>query len=218
METTNCWAAELHPQWLKVTTRQQNSYQQWAAVVLQFCIIRGACLLGYCTPCHVNTKKKNTRLRHSRSTQASMIAWKHYIRIVAPLLSITKCPDYSKATNVSFGLLHMTAQHDVVQKEALIGLYSTVFATWEGSHKTMHIVAAKQCRTAVGTKQSDLMEMLSQGGFSDTSTFLSESLESKKVLLLLMALPFVYLALLNKILKGFHNNAWMEGTFSGQNF
>jgi cell division protease FtsH len=115
-----------------------------------------------------------------------------------------KRPDYSKATEASLGLLRTAAQHGIVRK-ALIGPHSIVFATQEGWRKTM------LPPNSAGL-QSDLMEMLSQGGCSDIST-LPESLGSKMVTPLLTALPFVYLALVYKMLKGIHNGSMDGGDF-----
>ncbi|KAL3913299.1 MAG: hypothetical protein SGILL_006551 [Bacillariaceae sp.] len=105
-----------------------------------------------------------------------------------------KRPDYAAAKEASLSLLRTAAQHGVVQK-ALIGPDQIVFSTREGWRKTV--------LPSQGI-QSDMMDLLSQGGCNDIST-MPESLGSKMVTPLLTALPFVYLALVYRILKGVRN-------------
>eukprot|EP00934_Nitzschia_sp_Nitz4_P003494 Nitzschia sp. Nitz4//scaffold122_size67431//49432//51081//NITZ4_006092-RA/size67431-processed-gene-0.47-mRNA-1//-1//CDS//3329534424//3484//frame0 len=125
--------------------------------------------------------------------------------ILAALVSLFKRPEYySKAVTVSLSMLQLAARNGLVKK-ALIGSGEVIYqdkmndkCTWKRSQLPPNSPGV----------QNDLLETLFDNGCQDISA-LPESVLSKLATPLLAALPFVYLALVYKMLQN------MNGTGGG---
>ena len=124
-------------------------------------------------------------------------------RAWAALLPMFQGQDYQKATNASLSFLRSVATKGLVER-ALVSTSGIIFLEKNrggGKRKGVWRKAALPPNSA--NLQSDLLEILTKGGCSDVSA-LPESLMSRLSTPLLAALPFVYLAIMAKILKRLH--------------
>jgi hypothetical protein len=161
---------------------------------------------------NTNTGEDNSsrQFRHPRQHQNNkMIGTYLYVSLKKVLSLITyvlpKRPDYTSAQEVSLSLLRTAAQHGIVQK-ALIGPSSIVFCTQDNQWKKTNLPHQHHNPTI----QNDMLDLLMNGGCNDIST-LPDSLGSKLVTPMITALPFVYLALVYRMLKKIHNGNAMDG-------
>jgi ATP-dependent Zn protease len=150
----------------------------------------------------------SSRRKHSITHHKKWESWRHLTNllgnILGKVLSVWQRPAYGTTREVSLTVLRTASQRHIIEK-ALIGPSYIVFSTQEGWNKTM-------LPRNSPTLQSDIVDWLSQGGCADISA-LPESLGSKLATPLLTALPFVYLVLVYRIFKGFHN-----GSLDGEDF
>ena len=115
------------------------------------------------------------------------------------LITLLQAPEYSKATESSLSNLRSAAVKGLVQR----ALLSSSEIVYQDRSSGRWRKTALPSGTAAATLQADLMEKLSQGGCSDISA-LPETFASKLASPAMMALPFVYLGLMYKILKNLH--------------
>ncbi|KAG7366315.1 ATP-dependent metallopeptidase HflB [Nitzschia inconspicua] len=189
---------------------KHNSYHRWAVLALAFtasCILykRPKWLVRYWTISAQPYGAGGGATSHPSQRYRLWSALSFLLgKIAASSLAMIKQPEYASAREASLTLLRTAAQQGVIQK-AFMGPSRIVFSTQDGWNKTT-------LPSNSPTLQSDLLELLHQGGCTDVSA-LPESLGSKLATPLLTALPFVYLALVYRILKGLHNGSEDGGHF-----
>lgn len=125
--------------------------------------------------------------------------WKTLLALVA---SSFQRPEYTTAQNISFGHLRQDANSGQVQR-ALLGPSHVVYKTHNGTWRRATLPSHGNASVAQWSEH--LMEMLAKGGCTDVMA-LTESVWSKLATPALAALPFVYLALVFRLLKNLHNN------------
>lgn len=149
---------------------------KWSAAALAVAILTSA------------TLRKN--YRHSeRPKRSALSLW---------LVKLFQQPEYlSKAVlTVSFSMLQAAAKEGRIQK-ALVGSHEIVYQDHKGSWKRSKLPPGSP------SLQKDMLSLLSNGGCADISA-LPETLTSKLASRLLLALPFIYLALVYRMMKNLH--------------
>ena len=110
--------------------------------------------------------------------------------------------DYQKATTVSLSFLRSVAEQGLVER-ALVTSSGIIFLEKNRQGGNRGLWRRSLLPPNSANLQSDLLEALAKGGCSDVSV-LPESLLSRLATPLLTALPFVYLAIMYRILKNMH--------------
>lgn len=131
--------------------------------------------------------------------------------LVLPWLSrLLERPEYlSKAVlTVSFSILQAAAREGRVQK-ALVGSNEIVYQDRQGSWKRSKLPPGSP------SLQKEMLEGLTSGGCQDIAA-LPPTLASKLASPLLAALPFVYLALVYRIMKNIHGGNDMKMLSDGK--
>jgi ATP-dependent Zn protease len=191
-------------------TAKRQKYQRWAGIALAVTasyVIHNRVRLLQSWLSSTSPQRSVSRSGGTRQSRKHRI-WKYIYALlgqfVASTLTRLKRPDYASAREASLSLLQTAARNGVIQK-ALVGPSHIVFSTTNGWNKTT-------LPSNSPTLQSDLLDLLSRGGCTDIAA-LPESLASKLATPLLAALPFVYLALVYRMLKGLHNGRMDVGDF-----